>query len=92
MSVLFPTSPGVYNHGLDNENHDLIVRFKDVLNNEKRARSYLALEILGSGTFGQVLRCKCLHDGSYCALKIVKNIDAYSFQAAKEIKILKRLN
>ncbi len=47
------------------------------------------IELLGQGTFGQVVRCQNCQTGDFVAVKVVKNKPAYHNQAKLEIKILK---
>jgi len=43
-------------------------------------RRYVAMDLLGSGTFGQVIRCTDESTGDIVALKIIKNLPAYYHQ------------
>jgi|JI61114C2RNA_FD_contig_61_152423_length_963_multi_2_in_0_out_0_2 dual specificity protein kinase YAK1 len=55
------------------------------------ARDYIVEELLGRGTFGQVLLCRD-SNGTRVAVKVVKNRKAFQNQAVVEVKILKELN
>ncbi|CAO2821597.1 unnamed protein product [Amaranthus hypochondriacus] len=90
----FLTSPadGVLNEGHDNENSDLILSVNDVLINSLTQRRYVVKDILGHGTFGQVVKCWLPETKSYEAVKIIKNQPAYYVQALVEVQILTTLN
>ena len=49
---------------------------------------YLILDILGSGTFGQVVKCQNLKTREIVAVKVVKNKPAYFNQSMMEVTIL----
>ena len=87
------------NGGADNENQDLILCVNDVLiaddASEDEARGdggYEVRDVLGSGTFGQVVRCRARDSGRQAAVKVIKNHPAYFHQAHVEIGILHMLN
>jgi serine/threonine protein kinase len=87
--LTFP-SEGVYNDNYDNtENHYILCVNDKILSPEKEI--YIILELLGKGTFGQVVRCNRVSTGSSFALKIIKNKPAYTNQALTEIKIYQKL-
>ena len=48
--------------------------------------------MLGSGTFGQVVRCTDSETGKTVAVKVIKNQPAYYHQARVEISIVQMLN
>ena len=52
---------------------------------------YKILELLGKGTFGQVIRCSRSDNSSQYALKIIKNKPAYTNQALTEIRIFQKI-
>lgn len=52
---------------------------------------YQILELLGKGTFGQVVRCVRKDTNEEFAMKIIKNKPAYTTQALSEVKIYKKL-
>ncbi len=54
--------------------------------------SFQVLDILGQGTFAQVFKCKNIQTKQICAIKIVKNKQAYTRQAAVEIDIFNALS
>jgi serine/threonine protein kinase len=46
------------------------------------------LDLLGKGTFGQVVKCLDLESGEHVAVKIIKNLPAYHNQGLVEVRIL----
>ena len=72
----------------DNENGDLLIHANDRFDECGR---YIALEMLGKGTFGQVIKCYDRLKQGYIALKVIRNKEAYHKQAKVEIKILELL-
>lgn len=50
--------------------------------------SYLILDVLGQGTFGQVVKCQNLKTHEIVAVKVVKNKPAYFQQSMMEVTIL----
>jgi serine/threonine protein kinase len=52
-------------------------------------RSFRVMELLGQGTFGQVVKCENTDSKEHFAIKVIKNKPAYHNQALMEIKILK---
>jgi serine/threonine protein kinase len=89
--VLTKPSKGVKNDGYDNEDGDYILCVNDVLGNDERHR-YRILDMLGSGTFGQVVKCQNLKTNDFVAVKVVKNKPAYHNQSLMEVAILELLN
>ncbi|CAO3656697.1 unnamed protein product [Mucor hiemalis] len=89
--VLTKPSDPVKNDGYDNENSDYILYVHGSLgkDNEKK---YLILDVLGAGTFGQVVKCKNIETGEMVALKVIKNKPAYTKQSLIEVDILTHLN
>lgn len=92
------TDTATSNDGYDNEHYDYIFSMYDEIRNEKREeyrcglrRDYIVEELLGKGTFGQVLLCRD-SSGTRVAVKVVKNRKAFQNQAVLEVKILKELN
>lgn len=53
---------------------------------------YQVLSLLGSGTFGQVVKCCHLESGELVAIKVIKSHAAYHHQARVEMGILNLLN
>ncbi|CAG8781519.1 22794_t:CDS:2, partial [Gigaspora margarita] len=89
--VLTKPSKGVKNDGFDNEDSDYILYVNDVLGSEE-GQKYLILDILGQGTFGQVVKCQNLKTKDIVAVKVVKNKPAYFNQSMMEVTILELLN
>jgi len=68
---------------------------KSVLRNSKATQMltsyrnrYLILDVLGQGTFGQVVKCQNLKTGEVIAVKVVKNKTAYFNQSMMEVSVL----
>lgn len=58
-----------------------------------RLRSrYLILDVLGQGTFGQVVKCQNLKTQEVVAVKVVKNRTAYFNQSMMEVSVLDLVN
>ena len=53
---------------------------------------YLILDVLGQGTFGQVVKCQNLRTLEVVAVKVVKNKTAYFNQSMMEVSVLDTLN
>jgi len=49
---------------------------------------YLILDVLGQGTFGQVVKCQNMRNHEIVAVKVVKNKPAYLNQSKMEVAIL----
>jgi len=79
-------SVGVRNNGYDNANNDLIMHVGD------RLGDYLLLDLMGTGTFGQVFSCRELGARRDVAVKIIKRHAAFKNQAWIEISILRILH
>lgn len=87
------------NEGRDNDDYNLIVRMHDVLehdassyqarqrHNRREPRRYIALQLLGQGTFGQVFRCRCVETQAILAVKVIRNHPSYNKQALTEVEI-----
>jgi serine/threonine protein kinase len=84
-----PSEP-LMNDGMDNEDANLICRVHDQI--VSPTTTYTIMDLLGTGTFGQVF--KCVADGSKqaVAIKVIKNKVAYHNQGLLEIKIARLLN
>ncbi|KAI8330453.1 kinase-like domain-containing protein [Chlamydoabsidia padenii] len=83
------TKPGTpyKNSGFDNIHSDYILYVNGILGGK-----YIVLEILGSGTFGQVAKCRNSITGDLVAVKVIKNKPAYLKQSTIEVETLKQLN
>ncbi|KAG8530020.1 uncharacterized protein KY384_005502 [Bacidia gigantensis] len=92
--VLTKPSKGVKNDGYDNEDSDYILYVNDILGNEDNGHKnrYLILDVLGQGTFGQVVKCQNLRTQEVVAVKVVKNRTAYFNQSMMEVSVLDLLN
>ncbi|CCH59474.1 hypothetical protein TBLA_0B06510 [Henningerozyma blattae CBS 6284] len=89
--VLTKPNEGVANNGYDNVNSDYILYVNDVLGTEQN-RKYLVLDILGQGTFGQVVKCQNILTKEIIAVKVVKSRMEYLNQSISEAKILELIN
>lgn len=92
--VLTKPSKGVKNDGYDNEDSDYILYVNDILGSEEtnHKNRYLILDVLGQGTFGQVVKCQNLRTQEVVAVKVVKNKTAYFNQSMMEVSVLDLLN
>lgn len=88
--ILTNPAEAVLNNGRDNEEANLICRVHDKLLHGDKA--FVILDLLGTGTFGQVFRCQCEETKEIFAVKVIKNKPAYHAQGLVEIKIAKLLN
>lgn len=63
------------------------------LNNDlcSRTRRFRVIDLVGQGTFGQVVKCEDLSNKRMVAIKVIKNKPAYYNQAFMEIRILKHV-
>ncbi|KAI8098155.1 kinase-like domain-containing protein, partial [Gilbertella persicaria] len=84
-TLTYPRQPAK-NHGHDNIQDDYILRVHEPLGNK-----YIILDLMGQGTFGQVVKCKATKTGEYVAIKVIKRQHAFFMQGLKEIEILKKL-
>ena len=53
-----------------------------------RKQAHLILDVLGQGTFGQVVKCQNMKTHEVVAVKVVKNKPAYFNQSMMEVTIL----
>lgn len=74
------------NHGYDDDRGDYLV-----VNHDHLAYRYEVIDILGKGSFGQVLHCRDHCSGESVAIKIIRNKKRFHHQALVEIKILDNL-
>ncbi|KAK0565100.1 dual specificity protein kinase yak1 [Tilletia horrida] len=89
--VLTKPAKPMGNDGHDNEDSDYILYVNDYLGSEGGNR-YVILDILGQGTFGQVVKCQNMRTREICAVKVIKNKPAYFNQSMMEVTILEMLN
>ncbi|OAA36962.1 protein kinase Yak1 [Beauveria brongniartii RCEF 3172] len=92
--VLTKPSKGLKNDGYDNEDSDYILYVNDILGSEEAGHKnrYLILDVLGQGTFGQVVKCQNLKTQEVVAVKVIKNRTAYFNQSMMEVSVLDLLN
>lgn len=92
--VLTKPSKGTKNDGYDNEDSDYILYVNDILGSEEAGHKnrYLILDVLGQGTFGQVVKCQNLKTQEVVAVKVIKNRTAYFNQSMMEVSVLDLLN
>lgn len=91
--VLTKPSAGAHNGGRDNARGDLILAVGDVLvgaSAGRPPRAYTVHDLIGQGTFGQVVRAE--HGHELVAIKVVRNKPAYTKQGLVEIGIVEHLN
>lgn len=74
------------NRGYDDERGDYIVQLRDHI-----AYRYEIMEILGKGSFGQVLRCYDYQTERYVAMKLIRNKRRFHLQAQIEVSVLEFL-
>lgn len=89
--VLTKPSKPSQNNGFDNEKNDYILYVNDIIGNEE-GRKYLILDLLGQGTFGQVVKCQNTKSKEMVAIKVIKNQSAYFNQSMMEVTVLELLN
>eukprot|EP01137_Pigoraptor_chileana_P020411 Opistho-2@82755 len=75
------------NDGFDDENYDYIVR-----NGEVWMGRYETSNLIGKGSFGQVIKAFDRLTNEHVAIKIIKNKRPFYSQALTEIKLLEHLN
>ncbi|KAI1618189.1 dual-specificity tyrosine-(Y)-phosphorylation regulated kinase [Exophiala viscosa] len=92
--VLTKPSKGSKNDGYDNDDSDYILYVNDILGSEEAGHKnrYLILDVLGQGTFGQVVKCQNLRTQEVVAVKVIKNRTAYFNQSMMEVSVLDLLN
>lgn len=74
------------NFGYDDERGDYAIVFGDHL-----LYRYEVIDVLGKGSFGQVVRCIDHKTGGLVAVKIIRNKKRFHQQALVEVNILKKL-
>ncbi|OBZ88315.1 Serine/threonine-protein kinase ppk15 [Choanephora cucurbitarum] len=89
--VLTKPSKPIRNESCDNENFDYILKVNEILGEDPN-HQYRVIDLLGQGTFGQVVKCERVSTGELCSVKVIKNKSAYKTQSCMEIEILKKLN
>lgn len=74
------------NHGYDDERGDYLMVPHDHIQYR-----YEVIDVLGKGSFGQVLQCRDHKTGNMVAIKIIRNKKRFHHQALVEIKVLENL-
>ncbi|KAI9022213.1 kinase-like domain-containing protein [Phycomyces nitens] len=74
------------NHGYDDDRGDYHIVLRDHL-----IYRYEVIDVLGKGSFGQVLKCFDHKNGQIMAIKLIRNKKRFHAQAMVEIKILEDL-
>jgi serine/threonine protein kinase len=82
-----PVNFSAKNYGFDDESGNY-----KLLPGDHLAYRFEIIEILGKGSFGQVVKCLDHKSGQVCAIKIVKNKRRFHKQALFELKILRYIN
>ncbi|KAI9598519.1 kinase-like domain-containing protein [Syncephalis fuscata] len=75
-----------HNFGFDDERGDYRIRMHDHLQYR-----YQITEVLGQGSFGQVVRARDHKTGEWVAIKVIRNKKRFHSQALVEVKILECL-
>ena len=94
-------------YNCDNDNGDHIIHVGDVIGvydpHEKNLTRYKStcsvtsrngfkiIDLLGKGTYGQVLKCENLSDGSIVAIKMIKAAEECMIPSFMECKVLQRI-
>lgn len=65
-----------------------------LLNNQSNTiyDRYRVIDLLGQGTFGQVVKCERISNGQLYSVKVIKNKPAYRTQSRMEVEILKQVS
>ena len=74
------------NFGYDDERGDY-----NIVNGDHLAYRYEVVDVLGKGSFGQVVRCVDHKTGGLVAIKIIRNKKRFHQQALVEVNILQKL-
>ncbi|ORY79330.1 kinase-like domain-containing protein [Leucosporidium creatinivorum] len=74
------------NHGFDDDRGDYLLVPHDHI-----MYRYEVIDVLGKGSFGQVLQCRDHKTGEMVAIKIIRNKKRFHHQALVEIKVLDNL-
>ncbi|OQR83037.1 serine/threonine-protein kinase minibrain [Achlya hypogyna] len=88
--VLTKNSRVTGNNGWDNAENNIVLRVRDLLGVRSRTgrpRTFVVLDLLGQGTFGQVFRCQDVDTKELVAIKIIRNHPSYYKQALVEIHV-----
>ncbi|WAQ86243.1 hypothetical protein PtA15_6A875 [Puccinia triticina] len=74
------------NYGYDDERGDY-----QIIKNDHLIYRYEIVDVLGKGSFGQVLQCRDHRTGEMVAIKIIRNKRRFHHQALVEIRVLENL-
>ncbi|ETV81606.1 CMGC/DYRK/YAK protein kinase, variant [Aphanomyces astaci] len=88
--LLTKNSQVVANNGWDNCDNNIVLRVRDLLDVHTRsgvAKTFVVLDLLGQGTFGQVFRCQDVATKAVVAIKIIRNHPSYYKQALVEVQV-----
>ncbi|KRY78165.1 Serine/threonine-protein kinase minibrain [Trichinella pseudospiralis] len=75
------------NDGYDDENHDYIIRRGDRL-----LGRYVIENLIGKGSFGQVVKALDTFENCHVAIKVIKNKRPFLNQAQIEVQLLQMMN
>ncbi|OUC43554.1 kinase domain protein [Trichinella nativa] len=75
------------NDGYDDENHDYIIRRGDRL-----LGRYVIENLIGKGSFGQVVKAMDTVENCHVAIKVIKNKRPFLNQAQIEVQLLRMMN
>lgn len=87
--ALTKPSQAAGNNGFDNVNNDYVLYVNDYLGENQK---YMICDLLGQGTFGQVVKCYNLKSKEEVAIKVIKNKEAYYNQSVTELRVLNEIN
>ncbi|KAF0682358.1 Aste57867_25496 [Aphanomyces stellatus] len=93
--ILTKNSQVMSNNGWDNSDNNIVLRVRDLLgvqSNSGNSKTFVVLDLLGQGTFGQVFRCQDVETKELVAIKIIRNHPSYYKQALTEVQVSALLN
>ncbi|KAI8371841.1 kinase-like domain-containing protein [Blakeslea trispora] len=67
--ILTKPSKPIRNESSDNENFDYILKVNEILGEDPN-HQYRVIDLLGQGTFGQVVKCERVSTGELCSVKL----------------------
>jgi dual specificity protein kinase YAK1 len=74
--------------GSEDSGHKYDFPYSMECSDHQHRNRYLILDVLGQGTFGQVVKCQNLRTQEVVAVKVVKNRTAYFNQSMMEVSVL----